>query len=190
MRKRIALNNGDVVGVFVIIKEGASRKTPNGSVKTSWVCECKICGKETLVATPGLYKYKSCGCLQYKRDNKPIGSGRKTPANTDVHVNTVISIYKSNANKRGITFELSYSEFERLITSECVFCGSDRGNVLIKKGYNNFSYTGIDRLDNDIGYTFENTVSCCRWCNRAKNSHSLEYFIRQCRAVTEMDRKR
>jgi hypothetical protein len=185
VRKRIAFNKGDVVGVFVIIEEGDSRKTPNGSVKTSWVCECKICGNETLVATSGLYRYKSCGCLQHKRDNKPIGSGRQTPVNTNVHVNTVISIYKSNANKRGIPFELSYSEFERLITSECVFCGSDRENVLIKKGYDNFSYTGIDRLDNAIGYTFANTVSCCRWCNRAKNSHSLEYFISQCRAVAE-----
>jgi len=136
------------------------------------------------MATSNLYTYRSCGCLQYNRVyTKAAGSGRKTHPDTNVYVNTVLSIYKSNANKRGIPFELSYSNFERLITSECVFCGSYRENVLIKEGYENFPYTGIDRIDNTAGYTFENSVSCCRWCNRAKNNHSLEYFIKQCLAV-------
>ena len=35
---------------------------------------------------------------------------------------------------------------------------------------------GIDRVDNNIGYTEENTVPCCEFCNRAKLNNTEEYF--------------
>lgn len=38
-------------------------------------------------------------------------------------------------------------------------------------------YNGLDRRDNAQGYTLENTVPCCKFCNFAKNVYSEEDFI-------------
>ena len=35
---------------------------------------------------------------------------------------------------------------------------------------------GIDRIDNNIGYTNENSVPCCKTCNFAKNILSESQF--------------
>ena len=48
---------------------------------------------------------------------KPKGSGKKTPKGTSVFVNMLISIYKSNAKKRKISYELSYDEFASIINT-------------------------------------------------------------------------
>ena len=34
----------------------------------------------------------------------------------------------------------------------------------------------VDRLNNNLGYTIENCVSCCAWCNRSKNTHTTKEF--------------
>lgn len=36
---------------------------------------------------------------------------------------------------------------------------------------------GIDRIDSEVGYTKENTVPCCKYCNTAKNTMSYNEFI-------------
>lgn len=38
-------------------------------------------------------------------------------------------------------------------------------------------YNGIDRVNNNEGYTLLNSLSCCIICNRAKNSLSYGEFI-------------
>jgi hypothetical protein len=37
-------------------------------------------------------------------------------------------------------------------------------------------YNGIDRINNEEGYTSNNTVSCCFTCNRMKGTMSSEEF--------------
>ena len=107
-----------------------------------------------------------------------------------VEINTLISIYKSNARKRDVPFDLTYIQFETLVDSECYFCGDTGGNTLRKRGYNDYSYTGIDRIDNSVGYLPSNCISCCSWCNRAKNNGTLANFVDKCKKITsriEMD---
>ena len=38
------------------------------------------------------------------------------------------------------------------------------------------NFTGIDRYDSKLGYTIENSVPCCKNCNRAKSDLSFEDF--------------
>jgi hypothetical protein len=38
-------------------------------------------------------------------------------------------------------------------------------------------YSGIDRKDNNKGYTLENSVSCCTQCNTAKLNFTTEQFM-------------
>jgi hypothetical protein len=74
------------------------------------------------------------------------------------------STYRGGAVRRGYSFELNHDEFVRILLGECVYCGAEKA-------------MGIDRVDNEIGYTSSNSVACCAHCNRMKWAHSKEFFF-------------
>ncbi len=86
--------------------------------------------------------------------------------------------YISSAKERNKEFALSEEQFYWLVKQNCHYCGSE---PLAKKrnkfGYGDYIYNGIDRVDNNIGYTFDNCVSCCKFCNKAKSTYELNEFI-------------
>ena len=50
---------------------------------------------------------------------------------------------------------------------------------------NNINNTlGIDRIDNNIGYTKENAVSCCGICNRMKMNSTFNDFLNRCYMIS------
>ena len=53
------------------------------------------------------------------------------------------------------------------------------------KGRPSFIYTGIDRMDNDLGYTTENTVPCCTTCNMLKGTMPYDDFMAWIARLTE-----
>ena len=173
-------SSGDVVGNLEIKGLGGASKS---GVRLYSVL-CLLCGSVTEKRLQTIEKAKSCGCMQSKRGSKAPGSGRRTAEGTRVEINTLISIYKSNARKRGISFDLTYIQFETLVDGECYFCGDTGGNTQRKRGYNDYSYTGIDRVDNSVGYLPSNCISCCSWCNRAKNNGTLANFVDKCKKIT------
>lgn len=75
---------------------------------------------------------------------------------------------------------MTYDEFSTLITSTCHYCGVEPSNVLkVPYGggdYEVFTYNGIDRVDNLLGYIVGNVVSCCHKCNWAKKDMTTEEF--------------
>ena len=173
-------SEGDVVGNLEIKGLGGTSK----SGARLYSVLCLLCGSVTDKRLQTIEKAKSCGCMQSKRGRKAVGSGRRTAEGTRVEINTLISIYKSNARKRGISFDLSYSQFETLVDSECYFCGDTGGNTLRKRGYNVYSYNGIDRVDNSVGYLPSNCISYYSWCNKAKNNDTLANFVDKCKKIT------
>lgn len=40
-----------------------------------------------------------------------------------------------------------------------------------------YTYNGIDRVDNNKGYTITNSVPCCKDCNFAKRDMTHDEFI-------------
>lgn len=54
---------------------------------------------------------------------------------------------------------------ELIGANECHYCGDS----LPPAGF------GLDRKDNDLGYTFENCVPCCIGCNSAKGANFYTY---------------
>lgn len=173
-------SEGDVVGNLEIKGLGSTSK----SGTRLYSVLCLLCGSVTDKRLQSIERAKSCGCMKSKRYRRVVGSGRKTAEGTRVEINTLISIYKSNARKRGIPFDLTYIQFETLVDSECYFCGDIGGNTLRKRSYNDYSYTGIDRVDNSVGYLPLNCISCCSWCNRAKNNGTLANFVDKCKKIT------
>ena len=179
-------SEGDVVGNLEIKGLGGTSK----SGTRLYSVLCLLCGSVTDKRLQTIERPQSCGCIQSKINMRVAGSGRRTAEGTRVEINTLISIYKSNARKRGISFDLTYAQFETLVDGECYFCGDTGGNTLRKRGYDDYSYTGIDRVDNSVGYTPSNCISCCSWCNRAKNNGTLANFVDKCKKITsriEMD---
>ena len=84
--------------------------------------------------------------------------------------------YKSNARIRGIAFELTRDQFRSVITQNCYYCGEMPSNPE-KTGEGTFLFNGIDRINNDLNYSFENSISCCKICNHAKRQMTATEFI-------------
>lgn len=80
----------------------------------------------------------------------------------------VVNDVRYKARKRGKAWELNNEEAFSIITGECKYCG-------FKPDWPK-QRIGIDRLDNNKGYTIENSVPCCFTCNSAKGTKSLEEF--------------
>jgi hypothetical protein len=82
------------------------------------------------------------------------------------------SVYKGNAKKRGLDFNLMKEEFALFLGKKCTYCG----DVLTQ--------IGIDRAYNEIGYTKENSVPCCSMCNFMKRHLPLNVFTEHCRKIS------
>ena len=105
----------------------------------------------------------------------------------EANLSDLISNYRYQADGRGYEFSLTDEQCRELFSGDCFYCGI--GPIQIhrpgrKIGNGKFPYNGIDRVDNTIGYTVDNTVSCCGRCNRGKGKMSLEDFIQMCEWVT------
>ena len=79
--------------------------------------------------------------------------------------------YRNHANERGFAFPITKEEFASIAMQPCAWCGTHADESL--RGFH-----GIDRVDNSRGYEVSNCVSCCKWCNRAKDVRSAEDFKR------------
>ena len=82
--------------------------------------------------------------------------------------------YRTCAKARKHDFNLTRDEFYELSQSNCFYCGSKPKQITHSRNGNNFTYNGIDRYDNDLGYSIENSVPCCALCNKMKGILSNE----------------
>jgi hypothetical protein len=102
-------------------------------------------------------------------------------------MNKIFYVYKRNATRRGIEFELSRESFVKLATLDCFYCGTPPKNVM-KSQYANGDtlYNGIDRVNNNIGYIESNCVPCCSNCNYAKRKMNVgDFFSWACSVVNK-----
>jgi hypothetical protein len=71
--------------------------------------------------------------------------------------------YKRRCKNKGMEFSISLWKFEFYINRPCYIC---------KKEFSN----GLDRIDNNIGYTEKNVYPCCFDCNRMKSNKTVFEF--------------
>lgn len=95
------------------------------------------------------------------------------------------SNYKADAKRRGLEWLLTDEIFDCIVIQSCHYCGlepSNRKTTHRNGGRKNrlrsgdFVYSGLDRVDNNKGYTIDNVVPCCKQCNRAKRDITLREF--------------
>jgi len=153
--------------------------------KRMWLCVCD-CGKKIEVNTGALTtgNTKSCGCLKNKSNAENSRKSRYLLAKKDGGYRSIFRMYNSNAKARNYEFNIDFDDFVKLLVMNCFYCGSEPNNLYMNIYYN-FLYNGIDRRDNSKGYTLENSVSCCKMCNVAKNNNSESDFLNWVKKVNE-----
>lgn len=142
-----------------------------------WKCLCD-CGNFIEANTSGLKNEynRSCGCLQKEAARK---NGRNSCyLGYAVRAgNWLLSLYKKDARKRGLVWELTSDEFFTMNKENCYYCGQEPSGRMRQGTPDIYIYNGIDRVDNDKGYFKENCVACCKYCNFAKSDLTTEDFF-------------
>lgn len=153
--------------------------------KTYWLFKCD-CGNEKVLSQTNVFgkgiKTKSCGCIPtgVKRNVHKTKTS-KFIDNIEATKKDIYRRYKMSAKKRKYIFSLTYTEFIDLIIKNCFYCNSEPNRISKLKSngnsYPDFICHGVDRKDNNKGYEKENCVTCCTFCNRAKNNVEYNVFI-------------
>lgn len=156
--------------------------------------ECKCdCGNVTEVVGTSLRlnRVRSCGCYQ-----KETAGNRSRLDIKECSLNRLEQQYKAGAKNRGdsIPYELTTKEFRDLISQNCYWCGEEPRsyNAYYKSDGSRIKgvdvpeewakkqwilANGIDRINNDLGYIFQNCVPCCGPCNVMKGDKSEKEFM-------------
>jgi hypothetical protein len=155
-----------------------------------WECICE-CGNSCLIRSADLVRRtRSCGCIAKENLRK---RATKHITKADAAISRFYTSYKSHAWPRNYSFELTIDQFKAIITQSCKYCGSDDSVMIVRIRGNNSTnqvlvrlrVNGVDRYDNTLGYTIENSVPCCSICNIAKMDKTAQQYIDHCRLVTK-----
>jgi len=186
MGRKSSINVGDVVGNFTVLEVIPATKSGQ---HTRGVVRCSLCDNVKEMYSFNIKRRYSCGCNQkisstwkhnggaYTRPwQLPLGEAAK---------NNLYYQYSKCAEKRNYTFDLTKEEFCGIATAPCLYCGSQCQNKVKGGGKTSgdFYYTGVDRVDNTLGYTKENCVPCCRTCNSMKLDMDVKHFTEHIKKI-------
>jgi hypothetical protein len=93
------------------------------------------------------------------------------------------AVYQRHCEKdTGRIFELTFEQFAEITHQPCKYCGKSWEFL---SSLRNGPLLGIDRWDNSLGYTVQNSVSCCTLCNFAKRDifQTGFEFVEHCRSI-------
>lgn len=167
---------GQVYAKYTVIEKLPSKVSSDGSKYSVWACRC-ACGRVKPVRGKSLLNKNTTGCGCQKRR----GVGDETARNA------VYAGYRSNALRRRQAFELSKEYFSKIIKENCFYCGKPPSNRYLPHNKrcrgDPCIYNGIDRIDNNIGYTESNIVPCCKFCNVSKGRLTKDEFLENVKQI-------
>ena len=144
---------------------------------TYWKFKCDCGNYKILKSNKVLSKNsttKSCGCLKKE--------------NTNSAFKLILRTYKNGANRRNLSFELTEEQFKTITSKSCHYCGIIPSKTS-KTPISIYNYNGIDRKNNSIGYTIENSLPCCTLCNKAKRDLDYNIFINWIKQIKNFNNK-
>jgi 5-methylcytosine-specific restriction endonuclease McrA len=149
-------------------------------------CGCE-CGKLVECYWQNLVhgRTKSCGC--WRKTSEPYLASRHRKSFGYAAMVQLYNAYRSNAKRRQNSFSLTLEVFRKLTSSSCAYCGSlpSQINRLSKSANGYYTYNGVDRVDNSIGYEEANVVAACGCCNRAKGTMPRQKFVEWAKKVAQ-----
>lgn len=152
---------------------------PRGPLVYRCVC---VCGglKSTRGYSLRRGQVQSCGCIMHENAwDHPRKHASPEAAAWLYNWNQ----YQRNIKFRNLTMDLSFEEFQAICRRPCSYCGAPPEQRPSQRGRSSIFASGIDRVDNSKGYSPDNVVPCCTWCNRAKSSNTTEEFVMHCQKV-------
>ena len=159
--------SGQTFGKWTVSSIYEMRQSSKGKKRTCWFCTCE-CGNQKFVIS-GQLTYGSTTQCKSCAVRGVVGESAR---------NTLLCSYKGGAKQRGLSWNLSEEKFDSLTKSDCHYCGIAPYRHARTQCHNgDYVYNGIDRVDNSRGYEPDNVVSCCRICNRAKDTMTVEEFL-------------
>ncbi len=159
-------------GMLLVLKEMADR-VDHG---ITYLCRCD-CGQEVVKEGRRLRKgeVKSCGCMKHlgRRYGKvtSLDGFKYSPS----LAKDLYRSYKYNCDKTGRELVITLEEALKIFKLNCFYCGSPPSLRTHRKYYDYLH--GMDRVNNKLGYTVENVVTCCTNCNLAKKDMTVSDFI-------------
>ena len=154
------------------------RKKNNKWNQSVWICVCDCSPEKEIQVDAALLssgKTTSCGC--YRKEFRMLKYGEASR-------NRLFGRYRKEAKERKLDFLLSIEQAEKLFKSNCKYCGIEPKQVAYAENMNGeYLYNGIDRKNNNIGYTEVNCVSCCATCNHMKHVLGEEEFLEHIKRI-------
>jgi hypothetical protein len=141
-----------------------------GYIKDNCVSCCEMCNIMKGTLTVNVFLKRIEHILTYQG----YINGNIFPECFANHINIIFTKYANRANKKNLSFEIDKMYFDVLINKKCYICGKEKSDT---------HYNGIDRIDNEKGYTKENIAPCCGECNYMKNKYDLNYFIEKLKKI-------
>lgn len=182
---------GQKIGRLTVICLSETRTKRN---KIMWDCICD-CGNTKSIAADMLNKTlrgqigtKSCGCLQNNAHNKI--------KDREIALLKVQYFHLKRRNKKmGFDDVIDFETFANLSKSHCKYCGLEYSKEIedrLNESKNSkrvsdhiLKCNGIDRINNKKGYTKDNSVACCKYCNFAKHTMTEDDFYKWIKRVYE-----
>lgn len=136
----------------------------SGAQTKARICACLCdCGKVFPARAPRLVSGYTKRCKWCsKRKLGLVGREKETQLK--------YATYVHGAARRNLKWEISRGRFIEIIEGLCFYCGAQPAG-------------GIDRRDNALGYTEQNSVPCCKVCNVAKNNMTEADFFAWLRRI-------
>ena len=88
-------------------------------------------------------------------------------------VKAKLKYYQDRAKRNDITWNLSDDAAFELFDNNCFYCDCEPDDY----------HNGIDRINNEDGYSENNVVSACRICNIMKGCLDMDIFIKRCEHI-------
>ena len=135
--------------------------------------KCSVC--ETQLNDPHFNRKYCDSCAQMKADEGARASIKRWKKRNPDRVKELnkswakrfpikkrLSHARSIARGRGIVCEITDEQFVELWNKVCIYCNM---SITDQTG------VGLDRINNDLGYTINNVLPCCGTCNYIRGDY-------------------
>jgi len=135
---------------------------------------CKVCNiirgnflsvEETTEVVKALLDYRNNKNYQVPQIETPLTTNEAIIINRNHKLGSRFSYAKKHARYNKKIWDISLSDFQRLILEPCYYCNNNLGPLIENCG------CGLDRIDNNQGYTLNNVLPCCTVCNSRRNKY-------------------